>query len=460
MSRNVTYINISERKLLLRIVDVILVVFGVWVLNYYFDINYISFAKENVMYWLLLLSVYFVLFGEIFQLYDFDVSNNRYLVFRSILLTTVATTFFYVLTPYLTPVLPKNRIQILYFFIGITVPVVFWRFFYQFIFFSPKYFKRILILGHSSKIEKILKLTKNDGFHDVAAYVSDNKIENFTNFKNIEDIDLTTFVRDNFISEILISTDNFDDRLKQRINKKIILLFEEGYNIKSFERFYEQVTDRIPEEYLNFDFYKNFNFSKNSYNRLYLFSHRFLDVLISFIGSLGFLFVLPIVFIGNLFANRGPIFYTQERVGKGGKTFKIYKLRSMVTNAEKDGAVWATKNDSRITLFGKFLRNTRLDEVPQFFNILKGDMSLIGPRPERPQFVSDLEKQVPFYAIRHVIRPGLTGWAQVNYPYANTIEEQKTKLTFDLYYIKERSLLMDLKIIIKTLTTVLFFRGQ
>jgi lipopolysaccharide/colanic/teichoic acid biosynthesis glycosyltransferase len=132
----------------------------------------------------------------------------------------------------------------------------------------------------------------------------------------------------------------------------------------------------------------------------------------------------------------------------------------MVRDAEKGGAVWAKKNDIRITAFGKFLRRTRLDEMPQFFNIIKGDMSLIGPRPERPEFVKDLEDKIPFYAIRHVVRPGLTGWAQVNYPYANTVEEQETKLRYDLYYIKERSTFLDFKIFIKTFTTVLYFKGQ
>jgi lipopolysaccharide/colanic/teichoic acid biosynthesis glycosyltransferase len=147
-------------------------------------------------------------------------------------------------------------------------------------------------------------------------------------------------------------------------------------------------------------------------------------------------------------------------VGKNGRVFKIFKLRSMVKNAEKKGAVWAKKNDVRITFFGVFLRSTRLDEVPQFFNILKGDMSIIGPRPERPEFVKKLEDQIPFYSIRHVIRPGLTGWAQVNYPYANTIQEQEVKLRYDLYYIKERDTLLDFKILIKTITTILFSRGQ
>ena len=169
---------------------------------------------------------------------------------------------------------------------------------------------------------------------------------------------------------------------------------------------------------------------------------------------------LPLILLLNLIGNRGSLFYTQNRVGEKGQIFKIFKLRSMVENAEREGAQYAKKNDARITKFGKFLRNTRLDEFPQFYNILKGDMSVIGPRPERPEFVEDLEKKIPFYALRNVIKPGLTGWAQVNFPYANNLEEQEIKLRYDIFYIKEQNIYIDFKIIIKTITTVLFFRGQ
>lgn len=184
------------------------------------------------------------------------------------------------------------------------------------------------------------------------------------------------------------------------------------------------------------------------------------DIVISVFGLVFFILFIPIILLGNLLGNKGTLFYTQNRVGFHGKEFKIYKLRSMIQNAEKNGAVWAQKNDKRITSFGRFLRTTRLDELPQFYNILKGEMSVIGPRPERPEFVNELEEQIPFYAIRHVIRPGLTGWAQVNYPYAGTLEEQETKLRYDLYYIKERSSFLDFKILIKTISTVLLMRGQ
>ena len=132
----------------------------------------------------------------------------------------------------------------------------------------------------------------------------------------------------------------------------------------------------------------------------------------------------------------------------------------MVVDAELNGAVYAQQNDIRVTKFGKFLRKSRLDEVPQFFNILKGDMSVIGPRPERPEFVRNLEKKIPLYVIRHLVKPGLTGWAQVKYPYARTLIDQEIKFRYDLYYIKQQSIFLDFKIIIKTIATVLFFRGQ
>lgn len=220
---------------------------------------------------------------------------------------------------------------------------------------------------------------------------------------------------------------------------------EYGGNIKNIEPIINKIKIKL---------------SKNKNNHLYLFSQRFIDIVLSIIGLVIFISLLPLFLIGNLLGNRGSLFYTQKRVGYKGKIFKIYKLRSMVKNAEKNGPVWAIKNDQRITPFGKILRIFRLDELPQMINVIKGEMSIIGPRPERPEFVKQLKSKIPFYSMRHVVRPGLTGWAQVNYPYANTIEEQQIKLRYDLYYIKERSTFLDFKILVKTISTVLFFKGQ
>jgi len=159
------------------------------------------------------------------------------------------------------------------------------------------------------------------------------------------------------------------------------------------------------------------------------------------------------------FEDRGPVFYFQERVGKNKKTFLLIKFRSMKVGAEKEtGPVWAKKEDSRVSKVGKILRITHLDELPQMINVLKGDISLVGPRPERPEFVAQLEKEIPYYHIRHLIKPGFTGWAQIKFRYARSVVDSLEKFQYDLYYLKNRSLILDLKILLKTLQ--LFFKKQ
>jgi sugar transferase (PEP-CTERM system associated) len=158
--------------------------------------------------------------------------------------------------------------------------------------------------------------------------------------------------------------------------------------------------------------------------------------------------------------SRGPVFYSQERVGLGGKSFLCIKFRSMRTDAEKDGvARWASKNDSRITRVGAFIRKTRIDELPQLFSVLRGEMSMVGPRPERPSFVAQLREQIPYYDLRHTVKPGLTGWAQVRYAYGASVEDARRKHQFDLYYVKNNSLLLDLLVLIETVSVVLFREG-
>jgi lipopolysaccharide/colanic/teichoic acid biosynthesis glycosyltransferase len=331
---------------------------------------------------------------------------------------------------------------------------------YSGLIFSPKYFKSIFFIGASDKIKSLLKEVQKDNIHNLQGYLSDKQISGVDNFHNISLVSLLPLIKPGGNTEIVVSFKGLPPEVYESLNKELTLLFQKGINILSYETFYEEVKMRVPQEYLKHNFYKNLSFSKNNNNRFYIFGFRFFNIIISMIGLIVLFGLLPILYLGNLLGNRGPFFYSQERVGQNGKKFNIFKLRTMVKNAETKEAVWASKNDKRITSFGRFLRNTRLDELPQFYNILKGEMSFIGPRPERPEFVKDLEEKIPFYAIRTVVRPGLTGWAQVNYPYANTIKEQEVKLRYDLYYIKERNVFIDFKILIKTFTTVLFFKGQ
>ena len=171
----------------------------------------------------------------------------------------------------------------------------------------------------------------------------------------------------------------------------------------------------------------------------------------------------PLILISALLIKieeNGPILYSQKRTGFAGKVFTIYKLRSMKNNAEKDGFKWSSKNDKRITKIGFWLRRTRLDELPQLLSVIKGDMSLIGPRPERPEFDEILSKEIPNYKLRYLVRPGLSGWAQVNYPYGASIEDTKMKFSYDIYYIKNLSNIFDLLILLETIRLVFNFRGS
>lgn len=188
-------------------------------------------------------------------------------------------------------------------------------------------------------------------------------------------------------------------------------------------------------------------------------ARRIVSTLTAAAGLLAFLPFFPFVVLLVRLSSPGPIFFRQVRVGLGGRNFTVFKFRTMRTDAEADGAKWASKNDPRVTRFGMFMRKTRLDEVPQLWNVLRGDMGFVGPRPERPEFVPWLSEQIPYFDLRHMIRPGLTGWAQVRYGYGATLAETREKLEFDLYYIKHMSLGLDLLIMFETIKTILRRRG-
>lgn len=233
-----------------------------------------------------------------------------------------------------------------------------------------------------------------------------------------------------------------------------------GASIVNLDEFFESVQKKVPVDFLNqewFIFEKGFSLINNPMG---LRIKRLVDLFLA-IGML--LLTWPIILIAGILIkleSSGDVFYKQVRTGLNDHDFTIYKLRSMAKNAESNGAQWASANDARVTFVGKWIRLTRIDELPQLWNVIKGDMSFIGPRPERPEFNVQLEEKIPFYRLRHLVRPGITGWAQVMYPYGASIEDSKQKLQFDLYYIKNFSFLLDLQIVFKTIQVVLFGKGR
>ena len=456
------HFEVSERKVLLRIFDVISVLLSLYLVGIVFKFNYFNISETN-FYWTIVLGIYLNFIGSVFEMYNLQVASNQFQVIKSIILTSSMTVLMYLLTPVYTPVLPSNRLQILIFYIAIFIALFIWRMIYVRFFASNRFLKKVILICDNEQLkELVFALESADPHYRVLGFVDSStniNINNVLKIKNIDSKALEEFVKKNSISEVVIASQKTDG-ITVTLYNQLIHLLENGYIIREYTQVYENLTQRIPVQYVSRDFYRYFPFSRSNQNHFYLIIVRFLEVLTSLAGLLIGLVILPLILIGNLFGNRGKLFYTQERVGKNGKIFNIVKYRTMVKNAEEEGAVFATTNDSRVTPFGKIMRKSRMDEIPQFINILKGDMAVIGPRPERPVFVNEIAEVMPFYETRHVIKPGLTGWAQVNYSYGETIDDSLTKLQYDLYYIKHRSIFLDVNIIFKTLSTVLLYRGQ
>jgi len=376
----------------------------------------------------------------------------------SLLIAFLILPSIYLLTP-LTLFNTKILLTIVLFALLFLLP---WRLFYSWFMHLDKYKKRTLILGSGELARNIVREIINDkdlSIHVVGFITDDPKLKGLSivNPKVIGDMkELPKIVNEEKIDKIIVAMEErrgsipLDDLLQY---KSYGIKIEDGVN------FYEKVTNKLLVEYItpsNLIFCDGF---KLSYITMLL--KRTYDVSLSFIGLL---FTSPLLLIISLFIkleSKGPIFFKQERVGRNEQPFYIYKFRSMLSDAEKKtGPIMSFKDDHRVTRIGKILRKTRLDELPQLLNVLKGDMSFVGPRPERPMFVKKFKKQIPFYTQRFSLRPGLTGWAQIRCPYASTIDQTRDKLRYELYYLKNFSLLFDITIILRTIKVVLFARGS
>jgi len=269
---------------------------------------------------------------------------------------------------------------------------------------------------------------------------------------------LLDIVEDYQISDIVVS---INGEIKGEAFQAILDAQEKGIEITRMPILYEEMTQRVPIEHLESDWVIRSFVDQVRVSGMYELAKRLMDIAGGLVGSVIFLSVYPFVALAVILESGFPVFYSQERLGQGGSLFKIHKFRSMRQNAEEDGeAKLAEVNDPRVTKVGNFLRRTRLDELPQFISVLMGEMSLVGPRAERPELVAQFQKQIPFYRARLLVKPGLTGWAQINYGYVASVKETMVKLEYDLYYIKHRTLGMDLNIVLRTIGTVLRRTGR
>ena len=267
--------------------------------------------------------------------------------------------------------------------------------------------------------------------------------------------DLYSFVKREKISLIVVSPVVAEN---SEILGRLMALLPLGIGIRPFSSFYEEITGKVPISMITERW-----FLENPPVRQKFFfdaAKRAVDIAGAMILAAPTAIFIPAIALTIKLETSGPIFYKQRRVGKNGELFTIYKFRSMAANAETNGAQWASEDDPRITRVGRVLRKTRLDELPQILAILKGELSFVGPRPERPEFVEELRKIIPFYDIRHSVKPGLTGWAQINFPYGASTKDSYRKLQYDLFYIKNRSITLDITTLLKTIKTVLSRAGR
>lgn len=398
----------------------------------------------------------------IYDLYNYIVISNRREL-RSRMIQAIGTSW--VLLAVLYYFLPSYEIgrgTAIYSIIVTLVLLFGLRSGIHFVLGHPKIGEKILIVGDTQVVIDTAKaaIQRRDAGYRIAGYVT-NEIANVEKAvagpRNLGRIDdLEKIVEREKINSIVIGVREQRGAFPTAALLRLRLAGE--VTIEEFTSFFERVTGRV---YLDMLRPSWLIFSRRTRDTQWMIASR--ELAYRFLALTGFVVSLPIALITAILIkleSTGPCLYRQERVGKNGHIFELLKFRSMNVDAEQDGtAVWAKLSDDRATQVGKVIRKIRVDEIPQFWNILKGDMSFIGPRPERPQFVSTLAAEIPFYEHRHLVAPGLTGWAQIKYPYGASIEDAKHKLEYDLYYIKNQSFALDVVILLETVKTIMFGRG-
>ncbi|MFN7949221.1 MAG: TIGR03013 family XrtA/PEP-CTERM system glycosyltransferase [Blastocatellia bacterium] len=338
-----------------------------------------------------------------------------------------------------------------------------WRVVIHWLLSHPALSERILIVGTGSSAVELARevLSRRDLGYRVVGFVSEDETEVGRSLFNPSVVgvvnDLNEIVEREKVDRVVVALS--DRRGHLPVDQLLQLRLQGSAVIEEGTALYERITGRISVEMLRPSWIIFSGGSKRS--RIWMTVRRALNLLIAVVGIILSSPIWLLTAIAIKLESPGPVFYKQERVGKNGRLFTIIKFRSMREDAEKNGQpVWAAKEDDRTTRVGRFIRKVRIDELPQFINLLKGEMAFVGPRPERPFFVEQLSELIPFYSQRHLVEPGVTGWAQVRYEYGASVEDAVQKLQYDLYYIKNASLLFDLWIMLESIKIILFGRGR
>lgn len=460
-------IKSQERRWILILGDLLVGVIALFIALYIWaqKDQWISFSlqfiRERPPVWFYMLPLFWMVL--MLDLYNVRKAGSRRDTIQGIIISTIVATILYLFIFFIAEpnTLPRRGVAA---FIGSIAGLTFvWRNIYITVFTAPTFLRRVLIIGAGRSGCTMAAIIKNiwpPPFYLVGFIDDDEKKIG----KSVQDLqvmgnsdDLLAVIEKERITDLVFS---ISGEMRPETFSAILQAKENGIEITTMPILYEELIGRVPIFLLEDDWilrsFVDHTRSTAGYETL----KRILDIFVASVGFLLLVLLTPMIAL-IIYANSGlPILYRQERVGVNGKPFVLLKFRTMRQDAEEDGvARLAVENDERATRVGRFLRRSHLDELPQFINVLRGDISMVGPRAERPEFVNQLQKEIPFYRARLFVKPGMTGWAQINYRYASNVEESAIKLEYDLYYIKHRSILLDVNIILRTMGQVIGLRG-
>ena len=484
-------LRFAERKILLLVVDLILVnlttLFGLWVHAVRnFTTFCLAFIGENLN-WFVSLSLLWLLFAAVNGLYAIDKVTNLAKTIQALLGAELLVLLVYLgIFFYSAPLNILPRGIVLYQGVSNFILVGIWRTLYVLAAQHPGFGRRVIIVGAGWAGETIVRAVYHYARHEyrIAGFIDDDEskrdssvlIELYGNSTQVEmmdtssgvsinipvlgtSADLPQLLREEGISDVILAVTH---DISTPLFQALLDSKELGVQITLMPVLYEQLTGRVPIEHIGDDnWYVALPLHSAEAGSFYPIVNRMFDIFGALLGLIVLLPFFPFVALAIYLESPGPIFYSQERVGKGGQRFNLLKLRTMIPDAEPGGqAQRALANDSRITRIGRWLRKIRLDEMPQLINILKGEMSAVGPRPERPQHLQELERDIPFHRLRNSVKPGKAGWAVVNYGYIESVEDAKIRLQYDLYYVKHQSLWLDMVILLRTMGQMLTLKGR
>ena len=456
----------EERRFLLVFFDIVVVLLSlvialvVWGRRDWLNVSW-ALIMDRIPAWFFLMPIIWL--GLLVELNDVRRAGRRDETLKGVGIAAGLSLVLYLFVFFLAPTeLP--RVGVAVFIASAFVLTLAWRFLYIQIFTQPDFLRRVVIVGAGKAGTALAKIWKEmwpQPFHLVGLIDDDPMKQN----QLIEGIpvlgggaQMMEIVEREDITDMIFAISN---EMNPEMFQALLHAEESGIEITTMPIVYEQLMGRVPIFLLQSEWIIRSFVDQVHANAFYEMSKRLIDIVGGLFGTILYLVLFPVIALVIVLDTGKPILYNQTRLGLNGREYKIIKFRTMRQDSEKDGKVRVTvENDERITRVGKFLRKSHLDELPQFVNVLTGEMSLIGPRAERSELVNHLQSKVPFYRARLLVKPGITGWAQVNFGYAVTVEDTAIKLEYDLYYIKHRDLFLDFLILVRTVGTVAGFKGQ